>query len=154
MDDILFINHKHTGYDGSRKIPTRYIVGIVLTGTEPATAANYGFLPFIAPFPVEVLSISEVHGTAGTDAGAVNLQVERLQGTEALGAGDTLLATAFNLKATANTVVRKETTALAWASGSARRALTLSTNDRLALRLSGTPTAVANLVTCVELLEI
>lgn len=56
-----------------------------LPSTDPQTAANYGMV-FTALRPCEVLEVSEVHGTLGTDGGAVTLQLERLTGTTAKGA--------------------------------------------------------------------
>ena len=50
------------------------------------------------------LGASEVHTTAGNDAGAVTLQLRRQQGTEAPASGDALLNTTFNMKGTAQTV--------------------------------------------------
>lgn len=151
IDETQFKFHRHTGEDGTQRLPARHVASAVLKGTEAATAANYGRF-YAAPVPLKIVSISEVHGTAGSDAGAVTLQVERLQGTEALASGDQLLKTAFNLKATANTVVRYQAPLLS-ASGTARAAAILSVNDRLALKLSGTPTAVDDVVVSVEMLE-
>jgi hypothetical protein len=91
---------------------------------------------YTARFPCEVIWLSEVHSTAGSDAGAVTLQIELLTGTQAPGAGSTLLDTAFNLKGTANTVVKKAGTDLT-------STVTLDEGDRLALLYSGTLTAVA-----------
>ena len=73
----------------SRKLITDLIaipITVNLKNTEPATAVNYGLF-FTADRPYNVIGITEVHGTAGTDASAVSLQIERLQGTEALTAG-------------------------------------------------------------------
>lgn len=98
---------------------------------------------FIAPFDLTIKAIYEVHSTAGSDAGAVTLNLERLQGTEAPGGnGDALLATAFNAKATANTV---QTGALTATTAS----LTLSAGDRLGLNYTGTLTALAGVVVTV-----
>lgn len=111
-------------------------IGITLYGTAPATAANYDVF-FIADRPYEVYQISEVHRVLGTDGGAVTVNVERLSGTEALDAGDTICVSAFNLKSTINTVVTKKTTDL--------QNRVLAIGDRLALKDSGTLTAVAGL---------
>ncbi len=107
-----------------------------ISGTNAATAINYGRF-FTADRPYIVVGASEVHGTAGSDGSAVSLQIERLQGTEALGAGDVLLSTAFDLKGTADTVQYGTLTT----SGTL---LILSRGDRLALKDSGTPTSVAD----------
>src|SRR3989304_3804080 len=69
------------------RMAERYSVSLALAATAAATAANYGRF-YVATQRVRVTKISEVHQTAGTDGGAVTLDVERLQGTEALGSGD------------------------------------------------------------------
>lgn len=102
---------------------------------------------FIAPVACEVVSIREVHGTAGSDGSAVTLQVERLQGTEAPGGnGDALLSSALSLKATANTVQAGTlvTTSV----------VQLAAGDRLGVDITGTTTAVADAVVTVLLKRI
>lgn len=118
--------------DGKDLIP----IGITLYGTAPATAANYDVF-FIADRAYEIYQVSEVHRVLGTSAGAVTVNVERLSGTEALDAGDTVCVTAFDLKSTINTVVKKRTTDL--------QNRVLAIGDRLALKDTGTLTAVAGL---------
>lgn len=112
-------------------------------GADAATAGNYGVF-WIAPFECAVTEIREVHQTAGSDAGAVELQIEKLTGTQALDAGTALLATAFNLKGTANTV---NTGSLS----TTVRAINLNRGDRLAMDDSGTLTAVANVTVVIEI---
>lgn len=119
---------------------TIYPVTVRLKNTDAATAANYGVF-FVSERQYNVLAVAEVHGTAGTDASAVTLQIERLQGTEAPDSGDALLSTALSLKATANTVqygtlVNTGVTAL-------------QRGDRLSLKDSGSLTDVANLCVTV-----
>lgn len=63
---------------------------------------------FIADRAYEVVAVSEVHSTAGTDGGAVNVQLTLDRTTDAPGAGTDLLSNntnaGFNGKGTANTV--------------------------------------------------
>lgn len=118
------------------------VITAKIPGTDAATASNYGKF-FIAHKPYEIMEVSEVHATAGSDASAVTLNIERLQGTEALDSGDTVLVSAFNLKSTANTVVFKKTTAL--------QNRTLYIGDRLALKDAGTLTAVNDVVITIIL---
>lgn len=121
-----------------------FTVSAYLGGTQAATDTNYGKF-FTAPFICKVLAIEEIHAVAGTDSGAVTLSVERLQGTEALDAGDDLLgATKINLKGTANT---KQAPALTGTTAN----LTLAAGNRLALVDTGTLTAVADVVVTVTL---
>lgn len=122
----------------------KFVVNATLPGATAGTAANYGKI-FIAPFICTVTSIKEVHGTAGSDGSAVTLSVERLQGTEALGSGDELLAaTKIDLKGTADTVQTKALT-------STTAHLTLAAGDRLGLVDTGTLTAVADMCVTIEL---
>ncbi len=116
-------------------------ITVSLPGTLSATATNYGVF-FIASRPIEIMKIKEAHTTAGSDAGAVTLQIEKLTGTTALDSGSTLLTTAFNLKGTANTVVSYEGTRLT----SSRQ---LVEGDRLALKDAGTLTDLAGV--CVTI---
>jgi len=106
-------------------------------------ADQYGVI-FIARHPIEILRVSEVHSTAGTDGSAVTLDVEKLTGTTAPGSGATILGSTFDLKSTANTVVNKETINLV--SGLGR---ILQEGDRLALVDTGTLTALTDV--CVTI---
>lgn len=121
----------------------RFVLTHTIVGADAATAANYGVF-FIAPFPCFVLSVREVHQTAGSDGSAVTLNVEKLTGTEAPGSGDELLSTALSLKATANTVQEGTLTQ----DFSLRN---LATGDRLALEDTGTLTAVNNITVTIEI---
>ena len=122
-----------------------FCVPITIQDTDAATAANYGVF-FTASFPCEVMAISESHKTAGSDGGAVTVNVEKLTSGQALDAGVTLLSTAFNLKATANTPAHVPSSSYSFVFGTARQ---LDRGHRLALKDAGTLTAVAHLnVTC------
>lgn len=137
------LDHKHNGLDGTKPLGVYSFIPATLPGTMPATAANYGIF-FIATRSCFVKSVSEVHTTAGTNGGAVTLQIERLQGTEAPDAGDALLTTAFDLKGTANTVQEGILVA--------NKTLTaLAPGDRLCLKDAGTLTDVAGLNVTVQI---
>ena len=103
---------------------------------------------FIANRPYQIVGIRQVHSVAGSDGGAVNLQVTKDTGTAAPGAGTDLLTNnsnaGFNLKGTANTVQAGALTATA-------AALKLAPGDRLSVDFAGTLTAVAGVVVTVEL---
>lgn len=94
-----------------------------------AAGANTAF--FIAPFDLTVKQIQYVHGTA--EGGTSAVQIERLQGTEDVEAGDDLLATAFDGNATADTVQNGALTATT-------ANLRLSKGDRLAIYYSASTT--------------
>lgn len=110
------------------------VIVATLNDTAAQTAANYGTIFTALKRGYEVLVVGEIHGTLGTDAGAVTLQLEKLTGTTAKGSGTNILVTAFNLKSTINTLVRKE--------GSDLTNKTLAVGDRLAWKTSGTLTAL------------
>ncbi len=113
-----------------------FFITATLNDTAAATAANYGVLFTALKRGYEVMVVGEIHGTAGTNAGAVTLQLEKLTGTTAKGSGSNILVTAFDLKGTINTLVKKE--------GVELTGKTLAVGDRLAWKTSGTLTAVAN----------
>lgn len=146
-------NHRHTGVDAG-KVEFADLNGKILTlywtipGTNAATAANYSTI-FTAPFPCSVTAMTEVHATAGTNLSDVTLQLERLTGTEAPGAGDEILYTPINLKATANTVQEAVISPVRTTGVGVGN---LATGDRLALKRSGTLTSVANVTVVIQLL--
>ena len=124
-------------------------VTVNLADTLPQTAANYGMF-FTAHRPYEVVKITEVHGTLGTDAGAVTLQVEKLTGTTAKGSGTNIITTAFDLKSANNTVVTKNVTDLVGLTTGSYPTF-LATGDRLALKTTGVLTAIKDIQVTVTL---
>lgn len=111
------------------------------TGTSVVSQAF-----FTATRAYQVTACSEVHTTAGTDGSAVNLLVEKDTGTTAPGSGTGLLTNntnaGFNAKGTANTVQTGTLTATT-------ASLQLAAGDRLAVKVSGTATALAGVnITC------
>lgn len=117
-------------------------VSVSLANTTPQTAANFSTF-FVADRSYIVQSVTEVHGTAGTDASAVTLQIERLQGTEALDSGDEILSSTINLKGTASTVQ--------YGTLKSSDVIVLLRGDRLALKDSGTLTALKDVTVTVQL---
>lgn len=115
----------------------------VLIGTDAATAGNYGLF-WIAPAPCFLRKITEVHQTKGTDGSAVTLQIEKLTGTTAPGSGTVVLATALDLKGNNNTVQTQKLVPV-------RSSRTLQKGDRLALKKSGTLTALDTVLIMVEI---
>lgn len=95
----------------------------------------------IVPVRSKLIAVKEVHGTAGSDGSAVTLAIERLQGTETSGNGDSV-ATGINLKGTADTVQSGTLTSTA-------ANLIFEAGDRVGINVTGTTTAVATMnVTC------
>lgn len=125
---------------------TPRIVSGFVSGTAAATATNYGLF-FVADRSYAVISITERHLTAGTDAGAVTLTVEKCPSGTAPDSGSALLATAFDLKGTANTVQYGALTLT-------KLSLRLTKGDSLVLKDAGTLTAVADVCVTVLLLEL
>lgn len=140
--------HTHTGFDMNKvnwsDLQSRIVyIPFTIPGTSPATAANYSTF-YISNFVATITSFKEVHAVIGSDAGAVTLQLEKLTSTTAPGSGTSLLTSALSLKATANTVQTGSlTTTLA--------NINLAVGDRLALKLAGTPTSVANVTVLLGL---
>jgi hypothetical protein len=99
---------------------------------------------FVADKAYTVTSVTEVHSTAGTDAGAVTAALMKCTGTQAASAGVAVTTAAFNLKSTANTSVTATLTAT-----TANK--TLAAGDRLALDFTGVQTALTGAVVTVVL---
>ena len=119
------------------------VVTHALDGTQPATAGNYGVFSHV-PFACWVEEVWESHQIAGTDAGAVTVDLEKLTSGQALDAGTTMFAAAQSLKSTINTPVNVALTATIASRQLAR-------GDRLALKDGGVLTAVAGLAVTVVL---
>lgn len=114
----------------------------IVSGTNAATATFYGRF-FEADRSWAVLSISESHRVAGSDAGAVTISVEKCGAGVAPGSGVDLLASALSLKATADTTQYGTLT-------NTKADLILKKGDRLILKDTGTLTAVEDV--CVTVL--
>jgi len=140
--------HTHNNSDSPR-IPFENLSGkqqtlsFTLFGTQASTAGNYSVF-FTAPFAFTINTITEVHTVLGTDGGAVTLNVEKLIGTTAPASGIELLTSDFDLKGTINTVLDGSLTE---SIGDTR----LEAGDRLALKLTGTPTSVENVTITITI---
>ena len=106
-----------------------------LTNAEPATATNYN-APWIMPRSGTVEEFWEVHGTACSSTGT--LQLEKLSSGTALDSGTVVLSTALALNTTADTPQRGTLSTTL----SARQFVR---GDRFALKDANTLTATANL---------
>lgn len=110
---------------------------IQLKNAEPATAGNYTTF-FIAAVPLQILSVSEIHGTASSSG---TLDITRDTGTTAPQGGTSIFASGtFNTAATANTLQTKTNITNG----------TLAAGDRLAMKNGGTLTSSANLALVVS----
>lgn len=114
----LYLSDTAGGYSQTASTTSAQKVGVALSTTlcqvEPEAfretftvsrnfvAADVDDIFFVAPFRCRVLSVKEVHAVAA--GGTATMDVERLQGTEAPGAGDALTGGTIDLNGTANTV--------------------------------------------------
>ena len=115
---------------------------VYLPGALPQTAANFEVFSIVRK-AIEIVRIDEVHSAPETVAGALTLNVERLTGTTAPGAGSTILSTAFDLKAAADTVQ-------SYGGHNLTADRILKDGERLALVLTGAPTDLAGLCLTVH----
>ena len=139
--------HIHDGNDMDR---VRYsdiedrIIEIPYRILDGSNSTDYGVI-YTAPEKGRVIYISEAHKTAGSDAGSVTMQLEKLTDGTASGSGIDLLATAFDLKSTADTIVEKEMIDdFVKSSTSGVLDITFQKGERLGLVTTGTLTAVAD----------
>jgi len=104
-------------------------------GTSATTSGNYGIFATVR-YPIQIIRIDERHEVAGSDGSAVTLDVVVVNNGSAVSTGASLLASTFNLKATADTLQIKD-----------KRNLSnnrfVEPNQSIALKTSGTLTAVA-----------
>lgn len=135
-------NQYSTDFDFKFIRNKRGVIHHTIPGTQAQTSGNYSVI-FIAPCPLVILGAKEVHTAAGTDASAVTLDIEKLTGTQAPGAGVSILKDTFDLKGTADTIQ----STLPTLTSNDRN---LFKDDRIALEVTGTLTAVENVTIIIE----
>lgn len=130
--------------DGRIQLDSAALLGakIPITFTLAANASLATQSIFTAPIPMTITSISEVHATAGNDASAVTMQVFKDTGTQAPGAGATVMSNTFNLKGTANTTQYATLNAVD-GYGNPNAGVQLAVGDRLSVKFTGTLTTLA-----------
>lgn len=103
---------------------------------------------YLATRPVEIVAIRETHSVAGSDSGAVSLQIVKTVGVDAPATGVNLLTnntnTGFDLKALANSF---QTGALT-ATVADRK---LADGERLSVKFTGILSAVSGVIVTVTL---
>lgn len=116
--------------------PIEQAVPFALPGTQPATAANWGFI-FTNPFDValELIGGFERHETLGTDVGAVTMAIHKAPSATAK-ASSTAMSGTVNLKAANDT-----NQAIVPDATFTNRVL--NPGESILLKLAGTPTSVA-----------
>ena len=88
-----------------------------------------------------------VWSVKGSDVGTVTIDITHETSTNAPGAGNSILAAALSVKTTANTVANPALTATT-------SRLKLLAGDRLSIKLTGTPTALAGLTVVVPMASV
>lgn len=97
---------------------------------------------FVADRAMIITGIEYVHGTAGTDAGAVTAYVSHETGTQAPGTGLSVMSNTFNCKGTIN-VVQNATINAVDGNGNQPTSVQLAAGDRLSMVFTGTLTTLA-----------
>jgi hypothetical protein len=103
------------------------------------TASSVSQSIFVAPRALMVVGITLRPDVAGTDAGAVTVQVRKVPSGTAIASGTALLSAAMNLKSTANTNVSGSLSTVAGA-------LLIPAGTAIALEFAGVLTAAAGSV--------
>jgi hypothetical protein len=103
---------------------------------------------FIADRAMTISGVEYIHGTQGTDAGAVTAQVFHDSGTQAPGAGVAITTGTFNCKA-ANATVQTGTLLAVDGNGQPNVGIQINAGDRLSIVFTGTLTALAGVVVSV-----
>lgn len=108
-----------------------------------ATAASLISQQFmIIPAACRLVGITAIHATAESTAATMTAYIEKLTGTQAPGAGTSLMSGTFNMKATANTM-QTATLSAADTGDSDSPIRQLAAGDRLAIKFSAAGTELA-----------
>lgn len=140
--------HTHNGSD-SQKVSYQdlterdYFLSFTLPGIQGRTSNNWGVI-FTVPFSGSIVSATEIHQTAEATATTMTVQIEKLIGTQASGAGTTLLLTPFDLKGTANTLQTGMLNTTSAKTGT--NSFNFAPGDRIGLVLTTTGAASADLI--------
>jgi len=100
---------------------------------------------FIADQAYEFLAAFEEHAVAGDDPGAVTLDITKDISGVVPGAGVSLLASPFNLKSTANTVVNP-------GPATVNSTIQIAAGDRISVNFTGTLTTLSGVVVTIFLI--
>lgn len=115
-----------------------------ITWAQGATVANAVTTPFfIADQSYVITQIQAVWGTAES-TGAMDINVEKLTGTTAVGSGTAVLSAAIDATGTANTVATGTLSTTA-------ATLNVAPGNRLGVTLTATPNEVKNIVVTVKI---
>jgi hypothetical protein len=117
------------------------------SGANAALADDYVFTALDGDY--ELVATSEVHGTAGTDGGAVTADVVRVAAGGTIAGGTSLLSSTFNLKSTVDTPVIKNVSNGGLPAAQSSRVI--SRGQSVAVNLTGTLTALAGVALTIVL---
>lgn len=121
-------------------------VSIPVTFAAAANADNVDQHVLIAQRRLRVVGVSEIHTVAGTDAGTVSIDVKKCTGAaQAPASGTSVLSSAINAKATANTVQVSNLSAN-------ESALVIEAGQTLAVDFTGTITSLAGVLVTVDVI--
>src|SRR3990167_10421469 len=149
---LLFEAHDHFISGGApiqlKQLPFYGLHSVSITekDTEAGSSASYDTF-FVADYDLEIIAAEESHRTAGTDPGAVTLDIYKLTTGQVRASGVTVLSGTFNLKSTAQTPVRKTAT-------TTKANRILKQGDRLALVDAGTLTSVNHMTLTIYFLPL
>jgi hypothetical protein len=129
-------------FDRLPKIAADQFGGIQLSASVEYVAASVDKRFFVAPVACTVQKVTLCVTAAGSDGGAVTAMIEKVPSGTAIGSGTDVLASALNLKSTANT------NAAGTLHGTAGN-LALAAGDALAVDFTGTLTAATGVITVV-----
>lgn len=122
-----------------------YIQAITFVDSAGTTTLQGCYVLTARQIALEIIGVLEKHTVAGTDVGAVTLDVVKVLDGSAISTGITMLKTPFNLKSTANTSVYKEGVDLS----TAAQIRYLQIGESVAFKVTGVLTALAGVHVCI-----
>lgn len=131
---------KYTAKTAYENVENKFgdVLNEVFRWTDGETAARYSVFHNVTN-PMEFIRV-EVSYTAPSSSGT--LQIEKLTGTQAPGAGSSVLSSTISLSGTANTVITREQREMT-------TARTFKQGDRIAFVDAGTLTGIRDLVVTI-----
>lgn len=127
---LILREHRHDDITSRKNIKSPIVLTINLS--LPADMIDKNI--FIADRAYKIREVKEAHTTAETTAGTLTMDIKKCTGTTAPASGNTILASTYDMKGTANTIVSKFPIATNYA---------IAENDRLALDFSAGATELA-----------
>lgn len=117
--------------------------------TYGANAAILNGFAFVAIGDYELVGVTEVHDVAGSDGGAVTLDIVKCPSGTTVASGTSMLASTFDLKSTADTPVKKTVANGGISQTQSTRIIT--DGQAVALNFTGTLTALVGVAVTIWL---